>query len=708
MTLLHRLSLARKFLVLGALALLMVALPTGLYLLQAMAAIDAAKLEARGTAPVIALQKVIQLIQQHRGLSAGMLGGNESLALKRPETRDAVNQATQAFEASLTDSGAGAAVATQWAERKRRWAALEQAVSARQLKPAESSAQHTRLIAELLALNQDLLDVFGLTRDAQIDSNAMIAASTLNAPMLAEQLGQMRAQGTGFLATGNLPPEGRVMLMAIQGRANEQFDDMMRSLGHATVANASLKTELGNKADALKAQIEKTLALASQELIKATEIKLPASAYFQDFTDTINAVYAFNALSLQQLSRLLDTRVHELHQIQFMLMILQVSLLSAVILISLAFVRSITQPIQEALRVARSVAQGDLSGVVPVRGSNEIGQLMQALVVMKDGLARVVADVREGSQGVATASAEIAQGNHDLSARTESQASALEQTAASMEELSATVKQNADNARQANQLAQSASTVAVRGGEVVAQVVDTMKGINDSAKEIVSIISVIEGISFQTNILALNAAVEAARAGEQGRGFAVVASEVRSLAGRSAAAAKEIKSLIHASVARVELGTVLVDQAGDTMSDVVRGIQRVTDIMGEISAASSEQSQGVAQVGEAVMQMDQVTQQNAALVEEMAAAASSLKTQAQDLVGTVAVFKLAEMAAASHRVTPIVGALRSATPSTVPFSGPEKRARQGAQDATLNPRAAAANVPRQSAPTKGHAAWTSF
>jgi methyl-accepting chemotaxis protein len=290
---------------------------------------------------------------------------------------------------------------------------------------------------------------------------------------------------------------------------------------------------------------------------------------------------------------------------------------------------------------AGAIAQGDLSQSVAADGRDEIGRMLSQLAQMQDNLAKVVADVRIGSESVATASSQIASGNHDLSARTEQQASALEETAASMEELSATVKQNADSARQANQLAMSASTTAIQGGEVVTQVVNTMKHINDSSKRISDIISVIDGIAFQTNILALNAAVEAARAGEQGRGFAVVASEVRSLAGRSAEAAKEIKGLINASVERVEQGCVLVDQAGTTMTEVVSSIKRVTDLMGEISAASNEQSQGVSQVGEAVMQMDQVTQQNAALVEEMAAAASSLKSQAQELVGTVAVFKLA-------------------------------------------------------------------
>jgi methyl-accepting chemotaxis protein len=292
-----------------------------------------------------------------------------------------------------------------------------------------------------------------------------------------------------------------------------------------------------------------------------------------------------------------------------------------------------------AADLARAVAQGDLTVRIDLRPGDRTS-LMASLQEMQASLVKVVSNVRQNSESVATASSQISQGNNDLSQRTEEQASALEQTAASMEQLGATVKQNADNARQANQLALSASAVAIQGGEVVSRVVDTMKGINDSSRKIADIISVIDGIAFQTNILALNAAVEAARAGEQGRGFAVVASEVRSLAGRSAEAAKEIKGLIGASVERVEQGTVLVDQAGVTMNEVVSSIKRVTDIMGEISAASVEQSTGVSQVAEAVSQMDQVTQQNAALVEESAAAAESLKAQAQQLVQTVAVFRL--------------------------------------------------------------------
>ena len=325
---------------------------------------------------------------------------------------------------------------------------------------------------------------------------------------------------------------------------------------------------------------------------------------------------------------------------RLLMIALGIAAAAAGVWLSLWITASITRPLNEAVAVAKRVADGDLTTRIEAKTKDETGQLLQALKDMNDSLGRTVSQVRVATDSIATASGEIASGNADLSSRTESQASSLEETASSMEELTSTVKQNADNARQANQLVVSASDVAVKGGQVVGQVVETMSSINESSRKIVDIISVIDGIAFQTNILALNAAVEAARAGEQGRGFAVVATEVRNLAQRSASAAKEIKSLISDSVEKVDAGTRLVDEAGKTMNEIVTSVKHVADIMGEITAASQEQSAGIEQVNLAITQMDEITQQNAALVEEAAAAAQAMQDQARSLSHAVSVFKL--------------------------------------------------------------------
>ena len=348
--------------------------------------------------------------------------------------------------------------------------------------------------------------------------------------------------------------------------------------------------------------------------------------------------------------------------------------------------RSITVPLLDAVAVAQKVAGGELTSIVVVKGKDESSALMQVLQDMNQNLARTVGEVRAGTNSITLASSEIATGNADLSARTEAQASALEQTASSMEELTGTVKQNADNARQANQLAVLASSVAGKGGSVVAQVVDTMGSIKESSRKIVDIIGVIDGIAFQTNILARNAAVEAARAGEQGRGFAVVATEVRNLAQRSASAAKEIKALIGDSVDKVDLGSTLVDQAGQTMGLIVTSIKQVADIMAEITAATQEQSSGIEEVNRAITQMDEMTQQNAALVEQAAAAASMMQEQAQNLAEAVSIFKLAD-----DRMQPTPP--RRPTPTSVPAPAPRIRS-------AAAPRAANESGARSAPPKK--------
>ena len=375
--------------------------------------------------------------------------------------------------------------------------------------------------------------------------------------------------------------------------------------------------------------------------------------------------------------------------------------------------RALRERVVRAQAVAERVRDGDLTQAVVDDKRDELTPLLTALHQMQDALTRVVGGVRNNAESVATASAQIAQGNADLSQRTEEQASALQQTASSMEELGSTVRQNADNAKQANQLALGASNVAQKGGEVVSQVVATMSEINASSKKIADIIGVIDGIAFQTNILALNAAVEAARAGEQGRGFAVVAGEVRLLAQRSADAAKEIKALITASVQRVEQGSALVDQAGTTMEEVVAAIRRVTDLVGEISSASSEQSNGIGQIGTAVSQLDQTTQQNAALVEQSAAAADSLSSQARALVQSVATFRLTDSPLASPVTAPTrpVPAARPVTARRAAPAKPPVRAHVSAPAASIPaPKPATQPAPAKAAAVTADAEgeWESF
>jgi len=409
---------------------------------------------------------------------------------------------------------------------------------------------------------------------------------------------------------------------------------------------------------------------------------LPAARGFQDALKDLVTMQRkeIDAIS-QQISQAGKTSVWTMK-----LLTLAAVLLGA--LFSWLLTRSIVRPIRDAVAVAQTVAAGDLTHTIETTRRDETGALLRALRHMSDSLVGIVGQVRGGTDTIATASREISAGNLDLSSRTEQQASALEETAASMEELTTTVRQNADNARQANQLAIAASEVAVQGGAVVGKVVTTMGAINNSASRIVDIIGVIDGIAFQTNILALNAAVEAARAGEQGRGFAVVAGEVRNLAQRSAAAAKEIKELITASVANVDAGAKLVDEAGATMEQVVTSIRRVTDIMAEITSASQEQSGGIEQVNQAIGQMDQVTQQNAALVEEAAAAAASMQDQAARLAEVVGLFKLdrAHGADAVVAIAPAARASAAGPAAARPAAGriaarPAKRSEPVAADA---------------------------
>ena len=430
----------------------------------------------------------------------------------------------------------------------------------------------------------------------------------------------------------------------IEQSANRQLDALAasRKLYESQITEPeerALYPELGKTLDVMVAEHPRIIALSrdNKNAEARTLMKGESTKSYRKAIEILDKLSAVNERGSDISNKLADDTYHNGRL--WIIAMLALCIIAAMTL-AIMVARIISRPLTQAVKIARQVADGDLTADIQQNSEDETGQLLGALKQMNDNLLRIVSSVRTGTDTIATASGEIATGNMDLSSRTEQQAGSLEETASAMEEMTSTVKQNADNARQANQLAASASAVAIQGGNVVGQVVDTMGSINESSRKIVDIISVIDGIAFQTNILALNAAVEAARAGEQGRGFAVVASEVRSLAQRSSAAAKEIKQLIDDSVTTVDIGSKLVAQAGSTMDEVVSSVKRVTDIVGEITAASHEQSVGLDEINRAITQMDEVTQQNAALVEEAAAAAQSLQEQASNLSQIVSVFKL--------------------------------------------------------------------
>ncbi len=868
-----RLGLKGRFALLGAIAAALVAVPTTLYVNEAMKSLRVAEQEMSGVPVERALLKLLQLVQQHRGLSAGVLGGNVALAGQREAKAREVEAALAEAGRLVAAAGDAKALSTGYAKAQQSWKQLSAGVGARAISVADSYSAHTELAAGYLDVIELAADHTGITLDPAADGYFIGTASLIHLPQLAEALGQGRARGAGLLATGQATPGDRVVMASIRDRITDRSRRAQSALDKAGEASPPVRAKIADASQRAAQQAVAMQQLMDDKVIRADKLTEPSGAYIERFTQAIDTQFVLIDASLNEFEGALVARRAALLREMASLG----GLLALLVLAGGAFAwwmaRSVTRGLASAGKVADAIASGRLDNQIDTSGQDDTSKLLAALGKMQsrlqhsvanfegqiaaigkaqavaefeldgkiitanenfcrmfgysldeiagkrhsvfvptsyaaseeyrafgeklrrgeydagqyqrvgkggrdiwiqasynpilgldgkpfkvveyaadissevnaslallkavdeakevlqaaqqgdlsrriamegkggpikklcasanamlDGIAaaqereraagdeisRIVAasgkgdftarigldgkegffrqlaegintmvetmtgairQIKESSETISTASHEISAGNTDLSQRTEEQSSSLEQTAASMEELTSTVKQNADNAKQANQLAVTASEVAVKGGDVVSQVVTTMSSISDSSKKIVDIISVIDGIAFQTNILALNAAVEAARAGEQGRGFAVVASEVRNLAQRSAAAAKEIKTLIGDSVEKVKTGSKLVESAGRTMEDIVTSVKRVTDIMSEISAASAEQSSGIEQVNSAIAQMDKVTQQNAALVEEAAAASASMQEQAGNLSRLVSSFTLSDGAA---------------------------------------------------------------
>jgi methyl-accepting chemotaxis protein len=669
-SLLGQLKLGHKFMILGLIAALLAIIPAYLYMREAGKVLQAYESEHEGLPIVVDGLKAVQYTQQHRGLSALVLGGVTTVADKRRAKQAEADAAYGRLEKAAAALG-DKAIIDAFAAAKQEWETLRTNVAEGKITVPQSYAGHTGLVPKLLKVNELIGDAYGLSLDPDKDTYQLIQSMFYQLPWLTEETGKTRAKGAGLLAKKEATAEDRMTQAAIMARVSDRLDQTMTAFSKAAAANPAIEAKLGTQLREAGDMARKIVELGTEQIVRADPLTYSGEEWVVRTTAAIDKQFAVNEAAAKELDAMLSDKVMGFKEQRWIMIGTMVALFALAAWICVLIARSVTVPLQNAIAVADEVAQGKLDNDFDVGPDNEVGKLLRSLKTMSESLRGIVSNVRASVDQINAASRDIATGNADVSSRLESQASNLEETASSMEELTSTVKANADNARQANQLVQSASDVASKGGNVVSQVVQTMGEINDSSRKIVDIIGVIDGIAFQTNILALNAAVEAARAGEQGRGFAVVASEVRNLAQRSASAAKEIKDLINHSVDRVEQGNRLVGEAGLAMQEVLKSVQSITAIMQDIATASSEQGNGIEQINMAVTQMDDTTQQNAALVEQTAAASASLQDQAQLLVKAISIFRLgdedgvpaqaARLAAAPRRKPSNVRALRTAS-----------------------------------------------
>jgi methyl-accepting chemotaxis protein len=636
---LDNLPFRRKFLLIGLVTLTMVSAPMILVLKSAVGNMNATQAEQQGVAPARTLLTLVRLTQEHRGLSSAVLNGDASKSNLRQERQAAIDTAYDKATAAL-GALASPQMSAQVQAMREKWKALATEVAAGTLAAPASLARHTQLVSEQLTLLEDLTYVTGLELDPDVSSYHLIMASTRDLPRLTERLGRARAKGLAILASQQDKPAERQELVKSLADIGLYEQDVQRGFLRVSAPGAPTDARLSSAMEAATKAYDTASAWITK-VGQAAPGQITTGDYFQAMTQAINAHYELTDAAWDRLDELLAQRIQSDQRDLALTVLTVLAAMACATWIMLSISRTTSKAVSDAMKMAQALADGNLTHRTQLMGKDEMGRMVRALSQSMGQLEGTLLGIRDASESVATASAQIEQGNQDLSARTEAQASSLQQTASSMEEMAASVRSNAATAAQASELAAEASAIATQSSEVFGEVVAKMGAIKESSKRIADINAVIDGIAFQTNILALNAAVEAARAGEQGRGFAVVASEVRSLAQRSAQAAREIKSLITTSVETVEEGHGLAGTMSEAIDRLVGQVQKVSGLMTEIAASSREQSQGISQVNQAVSQLDQATQANAALVEESTAAAGSLRHQAHVLQQSVASFTLA-------------------------------------------------------------------